>query len=63
MTKKDYVLLADILASVQNQYLKGRLNADDVIPTVAKAFCEDARLDNPRFDEKRFLTACCIEVA
>jgi len=62
MTRKDYIVIADILASVQNQYFKGKISADDVVKQIAVAFCEDAKLDNPRFDEARFLSRATVTV-
>lgn len=62
MTKKDYILIADILASVQNQYMKGRIEPDELVPYIAKAFCELARLDNPRFDSARFLSRATVAI-
>lgn len=56
MTSKDYVLLADILAMVQDDYLKGDIGADDVIKHVALAFCEEAKIvGRADFDQDRFL--------
>lgn len=60
MTRKDYIVIADILASVQNQYFKGKIEGDDVVKQIAKAFCEDAKLDNPRFDEALFLSRATV---
>jgi O-phosphoseryl-tRNA(Cys) synthetase len=60
MTRKDYIVIADILASVQNHYFKGKIDADDVVKHIAKAFCEDAKLDNPNFDQDRFLSRATV---
>lgn len=62
MTKKDYIVIADILACVQNQYFKGRIEPDDVVKQIALAFCEDAKLDNPNFDQARFLARATVTV-
>ena len=62
MTRRDYIIIADIIASVQNQYFKGRIEADDVAKTIALAFCEDAELDNPNFDRARFLSRATVTI-
>ena len=62
MTRRDYIIIADIIASVQNQYFKGRIEPDDVAKTIALAFCEDAELDNHNFDRARFLSRATVTV-
>lgn len=46
MTKKDYKLIADALASVESQYLNS---------AVVTALCQALSRDNPRFDTQKFI--------
>jgi hypothetical protein len=63
MTRKDYEVIADILGFVQNQVLKGHIdNDEDIIPMIARAFCEDAKLDKPRFKADKFLSRAGVDV-
>ena len=73
MTRKDYVLLADILAQLSREIAKdetgdltergrailsgGRLT----VWNIAHRLADQLRDDNPRFDRKRFLDACQLD--
>ena len=52
MSKKDYVLIAKIF----NVYAGTKNSAKDIAKSLAEVF----KCENPRFDTKRFLTACGI---
>jgi len=54
MTRKDFITIA---ACIRVQQEDG--NADPASArAIAEAFALEAKLDNPRFDRARFLTAC-----
>ena len=55
MTKKDYATLAQLIAYTQYAYLKGRIDADLILPRLAQFIAEDAKLDHPRFDVTKFM--------
>jgi hypothetical protein len=55
MTKKDYETLAQLISFTQDAYLKGRIDADLILPRLAQFIAEDAKLDHPRFDFEGFL--------
>ena len=54
MTRKDYVIIAETLATAwwDSEYVKS-----GVVHTLADAL----EADNPRFDRARFLTACGVK--
>ena len=51
MTKKDYIIIAKVLAA-QAQY------DANFVRNIAEAFASVLAADNPRFDRVRFLAAC-----
>ena len=55
MTKNDYATNAQLIAFTQDAYLKGRIDADLILPRLAQFIAEDAKLDHPRFDFEGFL--------
>jgi hypothetical protein len=57
MTKKDYATIGQLIAYTQDAYLKGRIDADLILPRLAQFIAEDAKLDHPRFDFEGFLKA------
>ena len=73
MTRKDYILLADILAQFSRDIARdafdtttdaGRaiLSGERVaVQTIAHRIADQLRQDNPRFDRKRFLDACQLD--
>lgn len=74
MTRKDYILLADVLAQFSrdiaidgdSEYLTDRARAirsgeRDALVTIAHRIADQLRQDNPRFDRKRFLDACQLD--
>lgn len=74
MTRKDYILLADVLAQFSrdiaidgdSEYLTDRARAirsgeRDALVTLAHRIADQLRQDNPRFDRKRFLDACQLD--
>jgi len=75
MTRKDYVAISDVMSTLLSSAVGIRGNdsifwpvvegSDPVPPTayvahVAYALCDVFAADNPRFDRKRFLSACAI---
>lgn len=60
MTKKDYELIAESIKDVL-EYQK-RPDHAVTVRIVASNLAFVLKLDNPKFDEDKFLTACGIEV-
>lgn len=58
MTKKDYEMLADLISYTQDQYFKGRIPADDILPTLVRFIIDQEKVANPRFNEDKFIAAC-----
>lgn len=57
MTRKDYVLIAEVFANLgQMIELKETIGAD-----IARDLANVFALENPRFDRARFLTACGVK--
>lgn len=56
MTRKDYVTIADAIKAETDEWT-GRAQGDAVY-FVAKRLAHRFRLDNPRFETARFMTAC-----
>jgi hypothetical protein len=73
MTRKDYVLIADLLAQFSrdiandealNLTAAGRmiLSGERVgLQTIAHRLAEKLQQDNPSFDRKRFIDACQLD--
>jgi uncharacterized membrane protein YjgN (DUF898 family) len=55
MTRKDYNLIAEVIANSQG------LTRVGIINTVAERMADALQADNPRFDRARFLTACGVK--
>jgi hypothetical protein len=55
MNRKDYELIAKVIANSQGLTRKG------VIDTLARRMAEALQADNPRFDRVRFLEACEVK--
>ena len=59
MTRKDYVLIAETLANLMNDFNNG--GEDSVsLSLVAQELADALQGDNPRFDRARFLDACGV---
>ena len=56
MTRKDYALIADIIAAIPDHAASLRTQKADI----ARAFAEALGKTNPLFDRFRFLKACDI---
>jgi hypothetical protein len=52
MTRKDYVMIAEVFA---------RSAGDDLAKLIALNLADKLAEDNPRFDKARFLTACGVK--
>lgn len=73
MTRKDYILLADVLAQMSRDIAKdegsalsdtGRAIASGeraATQTIAHRLADQLRQDNPRFDRSRFIAACQLD--
>jgi hypothetical protein len=60
MTRKDYVLIADTLANLMQDF--NNCGDDSVsLSLVAQELADTLAKDNPRFDSARFLTACGVK--
>ena len=58
MTRKDYVKIAEAIATVrQYSYLSGMPQFDSGIDQVTGAIAQVLQNDNPRFDKSRFINA------
>lgn len=55
MTRKDYVLIADVIKGQQAPH-----NDTDTLWRVACALADVLEGDNPNFDHARFMTACGV---
>jgi hypothetical protein len=60
MTRKDYVLIAEIIGDLMKDFNNG---GDDSISLslVAHELSDVLEADNPRFDRARFLDACGVK--
>ena len=58
MTKQDYQMIADLIAYTQDQYMKGRIEPDDILPTLVRFIIDREKVHNPRFNEDKFIDAC-----
>jgi hypothetical protein len=56
MTRKDYVAIADALASVMS--MSQHVNEQETVRWVAEHLCDVFVADNARFDREKFLAAC-----
>lgn len=56
MTRKDYVMLANILRNVRG----GMLGSIETVDTIVKNLAIELHADNPRFDPERFKSAIGI---
>ena len=56
MTRKDYVAIAQILATRKNIWSTAELARQDIAEMIA-----DYMAGNPRFDRARFLKACGVQ--
>ena len=59
MTRKDYVLIAQILKQNSKDFIAGE-DGFAVIQIIAKQLADALETDNPRFDRDRFLVACGV---
>lgn len=60
MTRKDYTHIADVLATVQNHVLKGRLDGEQILPVTAEILADYFERENTRFNRHRFMEAACL---
>jgi hypothetical protein len=60
MTRKDYVMIAEIFKSNREEFIKGE-DGYTVIEIMAHQIANGLQADNPRFDRARFLTACGVK--
>ena len=59
MTRKDYVMIAEVIADLMADFNNGR--SDEVsLSLVAQELANALEADNDRFDSARFLTACGV---
>jgi hypothetical protein len=54
MTKKDYELIADILAKAYSVHSGWSLSANEVIGQIQAEFMRKLSAENPRFNEETF---------
>jgi hypothetical protein len=54
MTKKDYELIAGILAKAYSKHGGWSLSANEVIGDIEEEFCRKLETENPRFNKHTF---------
>ena len=59
MTRKDYVMLAEILKENRKDFIEGE-DGFSLLNILAHQIANGLEADNPRFDRARFLTACGV---
>ena len=59
MTKKDYVMIAEIFKSNREDFIEGE-DGYTVIRIMAHQIANALQEDNPRFNRALFLTACGV---
>lgn len=57
MTKKDFELIARVIANYRNE-IPGTARKDNAASEIAHRFAEELKKTNPRFDVDRFVKAC-----
>jgi myosin-crossreactive antigen len=60
MTRKDYIMIAKIIAHNQPQFKEGE-EGQTLLWILANQFATELQADNPRFDRARFLAACGVK--
>jgi len=60
MTRKDYIMIAEIIAFNQEQFVEGE-DGHTLLKILANQFANELQADNPRFDRARFLAACGVK--
>lgn len=60
MTRKDYVLLADVINTARKVVIVGEGTTLVSVAHLANTLATELEIDNPRFDRARFLTACGV---
>ena len=60
MTRKDYVILAEILKENRKDFIEGE-DGFSLLNILAHQIANGLEADNPRFDRARFLTACGVK--
>lgn len=59
MTRKDYVMIAEILRNNREDFIEGE-DGFHLIYVLAHQIANGLEADNPRFDRARFLVACGV---
>jgi hypothetical protein len=60
MTRKDYVMIAEVIADLMADFNNGRSD-EFSLSLVAQELANALEADNDRFDSARFLTACGVK--
>lgn len=62
MTRKDYEMLAKVMRGAVDgaAVIEKSFNPQEFARLVAEMMAVNFKLDNPRFDRERFLTACGV---
>ena len=60
MTRKDYVMIAEILKFNRRDFNEGE-DGLSLLNILAHQFANSLEDDNPRFDRARFLVACGVK--
>jgi len=59
MTKKDYELIAGVIAQNQAQFIQGE-DGHALLKILAQQLANELESDNPRFNRLTFLKACGV---
>jgi hypothetical protein len=58
MTRKDYILIAEVIRASK---LSWAGNNNYLVDDISRALADTLEQDNPRFNRARFLTACGVK--
>jgi hypothetical protein len=61
MTRKDYVLIAEILKASNENWEGFAPEGCEAVVGLARSLAFRFQMDNPRFDRARFLDACGVK--
>lgn len=61
MTKKEYETLAQLIFYTNHLFQKGRIDADNILPQLARFIAAEAQAQRPRFDKAKFQEDCGVD--
>jgi hypothetical protein len=60
MTKKDYALIAQAIAGIQDKYTGDDWTINGAMYPFARQIADALEADNPQFDFQKFMKACGV---